>query len=509
MSESVPNGESKNIVEYLHDKRENFKKEFLNVDLLTSQAGSQDLTVAQEAKEQLRKKWDLDPEKDAKNAKTIDLMEQLGKFTEDERINMATQLVGLQLTEGCNGNCPFCLFGKKKGVDSKYSFDSVDTYLRKYADYIPGNLFLYWDSDPFDYRDGDRNFTDIYKTLRDIRPMESQFISTAIPRGGEEDFIHFMKNAALEQKGKNKKEISLKMRVSLAEHNLQRVETTIIKLTDSLFEEGYTQQEIDDFYFNCLKIDERFESVYKIGPLIKDHDDIKDIETSACRDGVLISPKSSKAIMVTVPTVYEPSGEKNIPILPGQSELQIPLYKRIEDYTGFHSYDSLVARTKYRRTMMDIIRTPNNSEYKLPDKVEDIVLKLGRETASIGKLIIDIADLPTAPKTIEKNLLDKQNYLSVATVVFRERQLQTQEQINIAKEMVINDSLLAVENDKIQFYILLTETYLAEMDFLADQIEESQPVETVSSIATLFRQVGREQVSELPEIIKKLTEISK
>jgi predicted RND superfamily exporter protein len=70
--------------------------------------------------------------------------------------------------------------------------------------------------------------------------------------------------------------------------------------------------------------------------------------------------------------------------------------------------------------------------------------------------------------------------------------------------MVMSDSLSAVENDKIQFYILLTETYLSEMDFLAYQIKESQPVETVSSIATLFRQVGREQVSELPKMIENI-----
>ncbi len=510
MSESVAPNEYP-YLKYFQDKREGLGQEVLNVDLLTAQAGSQDVKIAQEAKKQLRIKWDLDHEKDARNAETVNIMEQLGTFTETERERMISQLVGIQLTEGCNGNCPFCLFGKKKGVEAKYSFDSVTTFLRKYGYTILKEPSLYWDSDPFDYRDGEHNFTDIYRTWREIRPAEFQFVSTTIPRGSEDDFVDFMRNAAREQKGRKhgNPDISLRVRVSLAKHNTQRVEATFGKLTETLLEDGYTQQEINDFYYACLEVGERFENVHQIGPLISGHDDIRDVYTPACRDGVLITPKSIKAIMMTVPIVYEPSGEKDIPISPGQTETQTPLLRRILDYAGFDADDSLVARTYYRQTMMDIVRTSDRAEYQLPDKTEDVILKLGRETASLGRLIIDLAELPSAPKAISKPLSDRQKYLKVATQVFRDRQTRTQEQIARAREYSDGDVLPAIESEKIQFYILLTETYLAEMDFLADQVEEGQSIETVAAMATTFRQIGREKVSELPKIIEGLAEIGR
>jgi hypothetical protein len=343
---------------------------------------------------------------------------------------------------------------------------------------------------------------------RDIRPSEFQYLSTSIPRGSEEDFIDFMRYAAREQKGETRDNAHMRMRLSLATHNIQRIEATFEKLTETLLEDGHTQTEINNLYRACVDTGERFGGqILKIGLLIHHHDDIRDIFTPACQDGVLITPKTCKAIMLTAPTVYEPSGEKSVLLTPNQTNIQIPLHKRKGDFSAFDLDDSLTVRTNYRQTMIEPIKISGWKEYELPDKVENSVLKLGREAASIGALIDDLSEFTSAVKVIMKPLSAKERYLTVAADVFRERQKYTEQQLTQAKNLLEEGTLTAVETEKIQFYTLLTETYLAEMDFLADQIEAHLPIETISAIATSFRQIGRKQVSELPQIIEELVKI--
>jgi hypothetical protein len=185
----------------------------LNIDWLRAQAGSQDPQKAAEAKRKLSILWEIQPERDAKNARTENLLEQFERFSEDERRLILTNLVGLQLTEGCNGGCYFCLFGAKKGVTVKYSFSSIKAFFEKYGDIVNQNMGLYWDSDPFDYRDTDeqgnlRTFVDVYQVFREKQPETHHYISTSIPKGGGDDFIKFMLYAFEEdrlrkQAGKN------------------------------------------------------------------------------------------------------------------------------------------------------------------------------------------------------------------------------------------------------------------------------------------------------------------
>ncbi|MEI6533322.1 MAG: hypothetical protein WCO06_05785 [Candidatus Roizmanbacteria bacterium] len=176
-------------LESFQTERERLRLPYLDVELLTAQAGSQDVLLANQARKELDRKWDLTPENDSLNVPTVDLMAQLEPFSEEARKRLANNLVAIQLTEGCNGNCPFCLFGNKKGVSAKYSASSVHRYLREYSNEIPKSLALYWDSDPFDYREEVEgkvlDFTDIYKEWRSMRPTEFQYVSTAIPRGGK------------------------------------------------------------------------------------------------------------------------------------------------------------------------------------------------------------------------------------------------------------------------------------------------------------------------------------
>lgn len=492
--------------------REGLGQERLDVDRLTAEAGSQDPNMARIARRQLDIRWDLDPEKDALGAKTIDLMGQLEEYSEADREIIVSNLIGIQLTQGCNGNCPFCLFGIKKGVEAKYSFGSVVAFMDKHKDSLPREFGLYWDSDPFDYRDGEYAFLDVYKTFRNIRPEDFQGVSTTIPRGGEKDFINFMRFAASEntERGLSGKgdEKNLGVRISLAKHNAQRVEATFEKLTAALLEDGLSESEINAFYDKVVSVGSRTDdSIHQIGPLINRHDDFRDVYTPACRDGGLLAPSGVKGVMMTVPTIYEPSGQKEVTVEKGFAHLCVPRRVASTDYFSFEIKESLPKRTEYKQTMLPEIRRPDKSPFTLDDSVDGAVLVLGRETAAIGRLIIDIADLASAPNAIDKEPKERTNYIRVATQVYEERQKATREALGRTQDYLKDAELTETESEKIRFYILLTETYLAEMDFLSGLVRDDWPLETISAVAATLRQVGRAQVDKLPTIVEKLLEI--
>lgn len=502
------------ILPYLQRIRAGTGQEELVLSKLYEDAKSQNPEIARQARSKLRVKWEIDPEKDSLQAESVDIMDSLARYSEKERSGMVRRVVGFQLTKGCNGNCPFCMYGKKHGVEAKFSFDSVNTFFHKYKDLIPDEpeqIGLYWDSDPFDYRDGRYNFTDIYKAWRKIRPNSFQFISTSIPRGSENDFINFMRYGIHEQKNRQKSndDISLGVRVSLAEHNIQRVEATFGKLTEVFLSDGYSQQEINEFYAMNVKDANRIGNIHNIGALINRNDEIRDIFSPACRDGVVLAPDMFKAVMVTAPNKYEPSGEKVVPIEPGYALTQTPLPMMINDYSGLDRSDRyLISRIHSGNTMLDYIRTGDYKEYSLPNTVDDLSLKLGRETASIGRLIFDLTKLPLAFKDNEFSSSLREQYLKKSIEIFKNRQNRTSDLIKRARVYNAGLDQASKESQQLQYYITLTEVYLIEMSYLALQADGGQSIKGISVIADIFRQVGKDQVSLLPQIIKNLNNLT-
>jgi hypothetical protein len=493
--EIIDSGRNNGPLDGVTKKRVELGRELLNVDLLKTQAGSQDLGVAGKAQNELMRKWDLLPGNETEKAETVDLMKQLEQFSESEREKIISNLAFLQLTEGCNGNCYFCFLGNKGRVEAKYSFDSVKQFFEKYGEIIPNDLTLYSSSDPFDYRDGGKNFTDIYKLWEGIKPTEPQYISTSIPRGGEDDFIDFFRYIArTDERPKSPTQI----RISVGEHNIQRVEATLIKLNEALKQDGCDDDKREFLYAKIFrKTAFRFDGhIKKMGPLTadKERDDVRDIEAPGVKDGVLISPKSIESVIMITPTIYEPSGEWGVVLSSGKVEGQVPklLYKN--DYVGSGSSE----------IMLDIIRNPDRREFKLSDVEKDIVLKLGRETKAIRYLIKSISDLPTS----SVNFLSRPVYLKRAEIVFRERRIYTESQLERANNLLKWKSLPEREKEEVEFNRLLTEVNLAEMDFLADQIKAESSIRVIFFMASVFRNLGREQVEKLPNIFKYLDEFS-
>lgn len=498
------------LLHSVSSKREQLDLSSLDIDLLKAQAGSQDLQLASISQKILRTKWDLDPGQDALEAKSIDIKEQLNSFSRNELNVMFRNLVSIQLTEGCNGNCPFCLFGTKTGVTAKYSFDSLRSLFNENSKLMNENPFLlYWDSDPFDYRDGDKSFVDVYQLYRQTMPNNSQYISTAIPRGGENDFVNFMlyHNSELASEDRPNKRI-VPVRISLTQQNIQRVEATLLELTNKLLERGLTVLDINTFYSKVLYTIGRFDNfLLPIGPYIKKADDIKNTFSTACRDGVVISPRSCQAIMMTAATIYEPSGQTNIELLPGQAEALVPVKIREEHHAKFtFGEKSLTLRTALKQTMLPVIRHTNGEQYSLSNKSDDAILKLGREVSSLSRLISNFSRVADLNITSTDAINNKNAFMTVSTEVFRERQNHTQSLI-VSMEQLCDNALLSDEERKqIQYYILLTQVHLAKMDFLADQVEQGQSVIIVSKMASILEEVGRDDIDKLPAILEALSE---
>lgn len=509
----MPQAETNNfpLLQSLHDQRETLGFEPLDLDLLKAQAGSVDVNLANKAHRTLLAKWDLRVEQDARQAESIDINLQLSQFSDEEVKLIFKNIVSLQLTEGCNGNCPFCMFGLKSGVSAKYSFESLQTLFQEKADLMKSNSFLlYWDSDPFDYRDGDHSFVDVYKLYEQLLPDNYHYISTAVPRGGEYDFINFMEHLMdTRQAHHDEGRRVIPVRISLTEQNIQRVESTMTQLTETLLQKGYSSEQINDFYHTVISTVGRFDNyLLLIGPLIKKADDLKDMRSTTCRDGVVLSPKSSQAIMMTAATIYEPSGQINLDLIPGN--LQVPAKMREEHYATFSfGEESLRFRTEQRHTMIPPVKLWDGTEYTISDPVADMTMKLGREVASLTRVISNISKLSVLKTNGTDSLEEKAAFSRVSAEVFRERQ-QHINGLLINVETFLNGGNLQISNNerkKLEYYILLTKIHLEKVDFLASQIERNRPVHILSSMASVLANIGRENINLLPDVLVKLDQL--
>jgi hypothetical protein len=497
-------------INFVKNTREQLELSPINIDLLRKQAGSLDAKVAKSAQNELIRQWDLKPESDSLSAESVDINDQLSIFSEKEQKVMFDNMVAIQLTEGCNGNCNFCMFGDKKGVDAKYSFESLNNLFHNKHEMMSNNSFvLYWNSDPFDYRDGKYTFVDVYKLYRDKLPNNFQYISTAMPRGGTHDFIQFMsylitEDEKLKGTGANRQPI----RISISKQNIQRVEGTLLMLTNTLLDSGHSLSDVNNFYNTHLTTVGRFNNwILPLGPNIKNADDIKDTFSTACRDGVVISPKSVQAVMMTAATIYEPSGQTNLELKKnGELDIPVPMKVRDEVYSRFSFVKKeLYTRDHLKYTMLPVIKNADGSEYSLPRILDDKILKLGREVATFVRLIFDYSKINTLQvESPSDPLTEKKLYLKTSAETFKDRREYTQDLISSAEIMLDKDSLSKDEYKKVQYYILLAKVYLTKVDYLVNQIENDKSVETIGIMASTLASVGRDKIDELPAIMKKL-----
>jgi hypothetical protein len=314
------------------------------------------------------------------------------------------------------------------------------------------------------------------------------------------------RNSPIDAQGKQKKRLSV--RISLAKHNIQRVEATFVELTSALLEDGFSLAEINKFYGKCVNISGRdinaYSTLYNIGPLINKADEFIDIFSPACRDGVVMSPSGNKVVLITSPTIYDPSGEVQLPLVPGNASNLIPEVLTVENYAG-EFRGNIKQRIQDGRLMISTIKKADGSEYSLPDLVDDVVLKLGREVASYVSLIRDFALFSSFSIN---GYYESLEHFGLIPKAYRERKELTQRQIERAEALTSSGNLSPDVIEKVKFYVLLNRVQMAKMDLLSDLVDDGFLHEThISGIANVLLNIGRDQVSALPQILQGLREL--
>jgi len=496
--------------------RESLSQPKLDLELLQAQAASQDPSVASKARRLLRVHWDSLPEKSAEQAPTVSIIDQLSQFRDAERKIILEQMSAIQLTSGCNGECPFCLFGIKKGVSSKYSYASLETFFQEYGSELNKSLILYWDSDPFDYQDGDHSFVDVFKLWRNQFPEQSMYISTTIPKGGQEAFQDFLLYLIEQyydsdtEKSKQYKNVTI--RVSLGKHTLQRAEVVFTQLTERMIAKGYSKKQIEKFIKHIVSLESRFEdsSLVNLGNLISKHDDYASADTPACEDGIVLTPESIQAIFVVAPTVYMPSGQYSVEVT-AQAILEqglhiIPLQMYKGEYT--HIYDGkLRKRISTNRILLPQPRTFENHWYRLHDAQETLFLRLGRYVFSLSSLLDNISYLLAVSNRETFSTFKRVEYLRKLSEAYRAERPYLCELITTAEMLAEKDAVSKETQEKLLYYISLTKAYVAKVDFIVEQIEQRKSSRLIIEYARVLTNVGRETISSLPEILGNIEDV--
>jgi len=486
--------------------------------LLQAEGGSLDDATRKRSIQTLNTRWRAMPERSANITPSIDINEQFDAYSPEEQDAILENLSGIQLTQGCNGECPRCLFGiKKKGVTDKYSFASLSKFIERFGPKLRSyeGIVFYWDSDPFDYIDGDKTFVDVYKEFRKYQPDERHFISTSIPRGGQKSFIEFLNFAIEEQKGKTEENTTLHLRISATSHGIGRAEATLKQAVQRLLDDGYTDDEIKHFFETCIKVAD-ISDMLPLGSVIEQHDDIQEIISPACEDGVVISPREITAIYMNAATVWEPAGQVNIPVTPGNTLRKIPERIHSNSYRGLPHYGVLQGRLNTHAFYLPQAMTHTSDEIPFASVVDSSAFLIGRDSLAIAGFLQDLSSIHSlslnANNTIEMIFLkgETDRYMNKSIEHFqRYRRNVVDQHIEDARSVLrTSRRLTAEEQKKLDFYITLGEKYLADFDyiyFLTHTKAENQYL--VSAVALLLGKIGEAQAPYQSTILKAIEDL--
>ncbi len=521
------NTEQPPILSTVSSMREQLKKSELNIAELQLQAASQDPNIRNRALKILEIKWQKTPEEETQELERVDLQKFFKEkgYSESEIQMIASQTFALNLINGCNGGCFFCFLCAERPTH-KFTFESIKWFLKKYKDFLPHEFSFYWNSDPFEYIDLNQNgdektYTDIFQILRDIKPKSYHFISTALPKGSQRNFTEFMKLIAQRFLDSKENSNTLKIRLSVGRHNVERIEATLKILFEELATDlSMSRVEINNFAKEFIGYDDRtsLANLKKVGLIFEQNDaPHRDIDSPVCYDGALIGPTGIAAVIMTATTVVAKSGIHQIEIKPGEIDSILPQNIFIDDYSRFTPKNFL--RLDYpQHIMLPRAKTHRGESYHLPDRFDDITLKLGREAFSIMRLIQDIASLRLVDLIDD---VDKQKYLIKAEYVASHRYasglalLRKQIQKHEAQRDAFNES----QRKEIEFMIDLLEVYLDKMLMIKHFIILTQDIfssadlkaqtELISLFATLIECIGKDDLLIMPILVEKVLQIVK
>jgi hypothetical protein len=110
----------------------------------------------------------------------------ISRFSEDQLKMIFSNLDAIELTDGCSLGCRMCGAGAKKGVRSMMTFKQIEHLVDEFGEFMKSATpFLYFATDPLDWVDGDKNYSDAHRMFEERLRYEPCLV-TAVPVGKEE-----------------------------------------------------------------------------------------------------------------------------------------------------------------------------------------------------------------------------------------------------------------------------------------------------------------------------------
>jgi len=482
---------------------------------LIAEAGSCDPEKRKAALETLEEMWHLQPERSAEKAPTVDLVEQLDRFPEEQRKVILENLAAIQLTAGCNGGCSFCVFGRKRGVTARYTFESWKRFSEKYGPLLSelqrSPPILYWDSDPFDYRDPEgHTYLDVYKVYVENVPGARPYTSTSIPRGSQRSFIEFCEYV-VNQHIKEDAPLPV-VRISVGKHNARRVEA-VLRTLEEVLRSKYSYEQTGRALAKMIIIEGRSKDIgnlHPVGPLIAEADPFRDIYSPACADGVVLAPDGLRAILVGPATIYNPSGEWDIPLEPNLPPDTVPRFNYNLDYYNVPADDyTLEAITERKHFFLpEAHRATDGRPYDLTEagftEQDQLCFALSRSAAALN-LFVRVTSGSKALRGVEKG----NPYLRGAASAFGDVRRRVERQISDTQELLEREQDLPDgEREKLEYFITLAQLQLAKVALLIRLVNDGCNSTFVSSMAQVLERIGESQVPHIEEILEVVSQLN-
>lgn len=284
---------------------------------LLALSGSFDEGVKNKARQMLEEMWYLQPEQDA-NAETVERADLLAIFEQlDEQTKefILQNIVAIEFTQGCNGGCGYCFLGeKKRGISQKFSFSSVIAFFTAYGEKIqenaPYKVFPYFNTDLLDYRDGEKTALDIYKLLFDTCPTTIHTLNTSLPTGSQDVFVDLVLHIA--DVWKEIHFCPTQINLTISRHNAQRAEVCLALIEKKLQDRGLSAREVDYLMKEMVSIKCKDMKTGKglqfVAKLLERNDEMEDVGSPACLDGVVLSPKGVRSVAMVAATPIHRTG---------------------------------------------------------------------------------------------------------------------------------------------------------------------------------------------------------
>jgi hypothetical protein len=178
------------------------------------------------------------------------LEKQLYEFTDSQRWEIYTNLVAIQMTEGCSTGCSDCGLGASPGVRDYIKPDTLINIFSELPDEGKRKQLLYFASDPFDYDFDGEDYLSIRKKYLEITGSGERGLTTitSIPKGKEELIFNILVKQIQDVKSIYSQKIIDS--VSISHNNYSRLE----KKFDSL---SYVEEQRNNIFYNTLQFPER------------------------------------------------------------------------------------------------------------------------------------------------------------------------------------------------------------------------------------------------------------